>query len=78
MTSAVGTAMTDAIVQPMAERGVEMLAGAVRDPTFGPLVVFATGGITAELIGDRVVRAAPLSRSDARDAIRAVARALRC
>ena len=74
MTSAVGTAMTDAIVQPMAERGVEMLAGAVRDPTFGPLVVFATGGITAELIGDRVVRAAPLSRSDARDAIHA----LRC
>jgi acyl-CoA synthetase (NDP forming) len=74
MTSAVGAAMTEAIVQPMADRGVEMLAGAVRDPTFGPLVVFATGGITAELIGDRVVRAAPLSRSDAHDAIRA----LRC
>jgi acyl-CoA synthetase (NDP forming) len=74
MTSAVGNAMTDAIVQPMAERGVEMLAGAVRDPTFGPLVVFATGGTTAELIGDRVVRAAPLSKADAREAICA----LRC
>jgi acetyl coenzyme A synthetase (ADP forming)-like protein len=74
MTSEVGAAMTDAIVQRMAEHGVETLVGAVRDPTFGPVVVFATGGTAAELIGDRVVRAAPLSRRDARDAIRA----LRC
>ena len=32
--------------------GVELLAGAVQDPVFGPLVAFGPGGVLAELIGE--------------------------
>ena len=65
MASAIGPKMTGALVQPMARPGVELIAGAVRDDTFGPLVVFGMGGITAELLGDRGVRVAPLSDLEA-------------
>ena len=47
--------------------GVSMKAGIVQDPAFGPLVTLAMGGRTAELLGDEVVRAVPLSDADARD-----------
>ena len=40
------------LVQPMISGGVELLAGIVQDPVFGPLVAFGPGGIYAELIGD--------------------------
>lgn len=48
-------------VQPMAPDGVEVSVGVVRDPTFGPLVVVAAGGVLVELLGDRVLACAPVS-----------------
>ena len=53
------------IVQPMVEGGVELLAGVVQDPTFGPLVAFGPGGVLAELIGEAGFRIAPLTDADA-------------
>jgi acyl-CoA synthetase (NDP forming) len=74
MRASVGAAMTGAVVQEMAEPGVELIAGVVRDDTFGPLVLAGMGGTMAELIGDRVVRVAPVTDAEADDAVRS----LRC
>jgi acetyl coenzyme A synthetase (ADP forming)-like protein len=54
-----------ALVQPMVEKGAELLVGIVQDPTFGPLVAFGPGGILAELIGEAGFRIAPLTDADA-------------
>ena len=45
--------------------GVELLAGIVQDPVFGPLVAFGPGGVLAELIGEARFRLAPLTDVDA-------------
>lgn len=52
------------LVQPMIRGGVELLAGVVQDPVFGPLVAFGPGGVLAELIGEAVFRIAPLTDID--------------
>ena len=74
MASTIGPKMTGALVQPMARPGVELIAGALRDDTFGPLVLFGMGGVTAELLGDRGVRVAPLSDVEAGELVHS----LRC
>jgi acetate---CoA ligase (ADP-forming) len=57
------------IVQPMLRGGVELLAGLVQDPVFGPLVAFGAGGVLAELIGEATFRIAPLSDVDAEELV---------
>ena len=57
------------LVQPMIGGGVELLAGIVQDPVFGPLVAFGPGGVLAELIGNAVFRIAPLSDVDAEELV---------
>jgi acetyl coenzyme A synthetase (ADP forming)-like protein len=57
------------IVQPYVRGGAELLAGAVQDPVFGPLVAFGPGGVLAELIGDAAFRLAPLDEVDARELV---------
>jgi acetate---CoA ligase (ADP-forming) len=47
------------IVQSYVTGGVELLAGAVQDPVFGPLIAFGPGGVHAELIGEARVALAP-------------------
>jgi acyl-CoA synthetase (NDP forming) len=59
------------IVQPMVTGGAELLAGAVQDPVFGPLVAFGPGGVLAELIGQAQFRLAPLTDRDAKELVRA-------
>jgi acyl-CoA synthetase (NDP forming) len=59
-----------ALVQPMIEKGAELLAGIVQDPTFGPLVAFGPGGILAELIGEAGFRIAPLTDADADELVK--------
>ena len=57
------------IVQPMIEGGVELLAGLVQDPVFGPLVAFGPGGVQAELIGEARFLLAPVADTDARELV---------
>ncbi|HEU4449031.1 MAG TPA: GNAT family N-acetyltransferase [Gaiellaceae bacterium] len=57
------------VVQPMIAGGVELLAGVVQDPVFGPLVAFGPGGVLAELIGDAGFRIAPLTDADAEELV---------
>ncbi len=58
------------LVQPLVTGGAELLAGAVQDPVFGPLVAFGPGGVLAELIGQAQFRLAPLTDVDARELVR--------
>jgi acyl-CoA synthetase (NDP forming) len=66
-----GDAMTGVVVQPMAGRGTELVAGVVQDEVFGPLVVFGLGGTATELLADHAARLAPLTDADVRDLITA-------
>jgi len=50
--------------------GVELVAGVLADPDFGPVVVCGLGGRTAELLGDVGVALAPLRRADAAGLVR--------
>ncbi len=54
-------------VQPMVDRsrGVELIVGARRDPTFGPIVLVGAGGTLAEVLADRAVGLAPLDANAA-------------
>ncbi|MDQ3876646.1 MAG: acetate--CoA ligase family protein, partial [Actinomycetota bacterium] len=57
------------VLQPMVADGVELLAGMVQDPVFGPLVAFGPGGVLAELIGQAGFRIAPLTDVDAEELV---------
>ncbi len=70
MAARLGDQMQGAVIQPMADPGVETIAGVVRDPAFGALVVFGLGGIATELVGDRTLAVAPLTQRDAADSVR--------
>jgi len=65
LKSRLGTSMSGALVQEMVSGGVEMLIGAVEDPTFGPVLACATGGTLAELLKDTQFRLHPLTDTDA-------------
>jgi acyl-CoA synthetase (NDP forming)/GNAT superfamily N-acetyltransferase len=66
-----GDAMTGVVVQPMAGRGTELVAGVVQDEVFGPLVLFGLGGTATDLLADHAARLAPLTDADVRDLITA-------
>lgn len=64
-----GRAAGEVLVQPM-ESGVEMALGVVRDPTMGPLVMVAAGGVATDLWADRAFLLPPISLADAQHAVR--------
>ncbi|GGP94255.1 acyl-CoA synthetase [Streptomyces melanogenes] len=66
-----GHLMTGVVVQPLAERGIELSAGVVQDDLFGPLVRFGLGGTASEVLADRAARLAPLTTGDVHDLITA-------
>ena len=57
------------LVTPMARRGLEVIIGVMRDPIFGPVLMFGLGGIFVEILKDVTFRAIPLSRYDARSMV---------
>ena len=54
------------LIQEEMPRGLELLVGGRRDPSFGPTVLVGLGGVLAELYRDASVGLAPLAREDAR------------
>nr|WTC07212.1 GNAT family N-acetyltransferase [Streptomyces anthocyanicus] len=61
--------MTGVVVQSLAGRGTELLAGVVQDQVFGPLIMFGLGGTATEVFADRAARLAPLTDLDVHDLI---------
>lgn len=60
------------LLEEMARPGVEVIVGCFRDPQFGPVVMFGTGGIMVELMKDVSFCIAPVSREEALEMIREV------
>ena len=53
------------LIEEMVRRGAEVIVGCVRDPQFGPAVMFGIGGVTVELMKDVSFRLAPVTREEA-------------
>jgi acetate---CoA ligase (ADP-forming) len=57
------------LVQKMISQGKEVILGAKRDPSFGPIVLFGLGGIYVEIFKEGALRVAPIHRSEAEEMI---------
>lgn len=57
------------LIAPMVKSNREFIAGLVRDPQFGPVVMLGVGGVLAEAIADVVFRPVPLDPDDATEMI---------
>src|SRR5699024_6788239 len=54
------------LMTPMATQGgIEVIVGVVRDPTYGPVMMFGLGGVLVEVLRDVVFRSLPLTKTDA-------------
>jgi acetyltransferase len=62
MAARVGT--TCFVVQEQVGPGVELLLGARRDPSFGPVVALGTGGVLAEVVRDVSFRLVPVAEEE--------------
>lgn len=59
------------LLQPMV-RGKEVIIGAKRDATFGPVVVFGLGGIFVEALKDVTMLVAPINHEEAKTMIEGI------
>jgi len=64
-----GDVVKRVLLQKMVKGGWEMMVGARRDDTFGPVVLFGLGGIYVEVFDDVSLRVAPLTRFDVEEMI---------
>jgi acetyltransferase len=70
--AAYGCDFRGVVVYPMVHAAHEVVLGLVRDPQFGPVVLFGLGGIYTEILADTALRVAPLDRAGAEEMIRSV------
>jgi acetyl coenzyme A synthetase (ADP forming)-like protein len=61
--------MTGVTLQQMIAGGIETIVGVTQDPSFGPLMMFGSGGIHAELIKDVTMKINPITDLDATEMI---------
>ncbi len=57
------------LLQKMIINGREVILGAKRDPSFGPVLLFGLGGIYVEVLKETSLRVAPINRSEAREMV---------
>jgi acyl-CoA synthetase (NDP forming) len=71
--AAVPNARIDGVlVTPMLKGGVETIMGIHMDPTFGPMVMFGSGGTAVELFKDVAFASAPVNEARARELVDSV------
>jgi acyl-CoA synthetase (NDP forming) len=58
------------LVQEMVKGTRELVIGMIRDPQFGPCVMFGLGGIFTEILRDVSFRVAPIEKNDALEMMR--------
>ncbi|MFA6955655.1 MAG: GNAT family N-acetyltransferase [Thermoanaerobaculia bacterium] len=67
-----GEELTGIVVQAMITSGPEVMIGAVRDPTFGHLLMYGAGGTLVELLKDVAFRIHPVTDVDVADMLEEV------
>jgi acetyltransferase len=60
------------LVSPMVAEGQECIIGMIRDPQFGPVIMFGLGGIFVEVLQDVAFRVAPLTNKDIDEMIKEI------
>ena len=63
------------LAQPMAGKGIELIAGIRNDPSFGTVVVVGVGGVLVELLKDVSIRLGAVDRDGALEMLRETAAA---
>ena len=63
-TRAPGATISGVLLQQMRSGGREFIAGIVREPGFGPLIMFGLGGVLVEALRDVVFRMVPIGDRD--------------
>ncbi|KUK18131.1 MAG: Acetyl-CoA synthetase [Thermococcus sibiricus] len=60
------------IIYRMLPLGKEIIIGMIRDPQFGPAIMFGLGGIFVEILKDVSFRVAPISKDEALEMIKEI------
>jgi acetyltransferase len=60
------------LISPMVADGQECIIGMIRDPQFGPVIMFGLGGIFVEVLKDVSFRIAPLADEDIDEMIKEI------
>ena len=69
ISAAAPVALDGILVQEMVRGTRELAMGLVRDPQFGPCVMFGLGGVLTEVLDDTGFRVAPFDRLEAKELI---------
>jgi len=64
-----GAKIEGVIIQEYLNKGTELLLGCKRDPQFGPVLAFGSGGVFTEILNDVSLRIPPLSKEEITDMI---------
>lgn len=56
-------------IQGMARSGIEIIMGMIKDPNFGPVIMFGLGGVLVEVLQDVSFRIIPIDKMDATEMV---------
>lgn len=70
MTARLGGALEGFLLQEQVTGGIELIAGIVSDPLFGPMLLVGSGGTLVELTADAVLGLPPLTRRQLTDLLK--------